>query len=44
MSAEESRAETRHALLQDTLAALKLEEGRLAMDAWMFEQPRCSKR
>ena len=44
MSPEDNRNETQQALLRDTLAALKQEENRISFDAWMFEQPRCSKR
>ena len=43
-SAEDNVSETQQALLSDTLAELKKEEGRIERDAWMFEQPRCTKR
>jgi hypothetical protein len=41
-SAEENRAETQQAILQDTLQALKDEKRRINEDAWMFERPRCT--
>lgn len=43
-SAEDNRAETQQAILQDTLTTLKAEEQRIEDDAWMFEKPRCTKR